>query len=116
MSKPRPEGMISQTVELLLKEGFDPDGVDQFGLTPLHYAVKKGNKAALKQLLQVRANPNISESAHGNTPLHYAATLGDVSAIKNLVAAGADAELDRKGGANAIELFERFHSGVFPGR
>ena len=114
MSKPRPEGMISQTVGLLLKHGFDPDGVDQFGLTPLHYAVKKGNKTALNQLLQARANPNISESSHGNTPLHYAAVLGDVSAIKNLVAAGGDPILERSDGANAIELYERFHSAPFP--
>ena len=116
MSKPRPEGMISQTVGLLLKHGFDPDGVDQFGLTPLHYAVIKGNKTALNQLLQARANPNISESSHGNTPLHYAAVLGDVSVINNLVAAGGDPILERSDGANAIELYERFHSAPFPGR
>ena len=116
MTKPRPEDMISRTVALLLENGFEPDKVDHFNLTALHYAVKNNNQTALKQLLQAGADPNISESAHGNTPLHYAATLGDVSAIKNLVAAGADAELDRKDGANAIELFERFHSGGFPGQ
>ena len=116
MTKPRPEDMISRTVALLLENGFEPDKVDDFNLTALHYAVKNNNQTALKQLLQAGADPNISESAHGNTPLHYAATLGDVSAIKNLVAAGADAELERKDGANAIELFERFHAGVFPGQ
>lgn len=114
MSKPRPDEAIAESIKLLLDNGFDPNSADNFGLTPLHYAVKNGNKTAVTMLLRAGAKPSATETSYGNSPLHYAATLGNEGFIQDLVAAGGDPKLSRKDGQNSLDLFKRFHSGAFP--
>jgi len=114
MSKPRPDDVIAESVKLLLSKGFDPNSVDNFGQTPLHYAVKDGNKSAIQLLLQAGANPNSTESYNGNSALHYAATLGVEEFIRALLAAGGDVNLTRKDGENSLDIFKKFHSKSFP--
>ncbi len=113
MTKPRPDKAISESIKLLLNNGFNPNSVDNFGLTPLHYAVKNNNKTAITLLLKAGAKPNATETSYGNSPLHYAATLGSKIIIQDLVSAGGDPNRPRKNGENSLEVFKRFHTGAF---
>ena len=47
MIVPRPDHKIENCLRLLLDGGIDPMSVDNFGQTPLHYAVRYDNKVAL---------------------------------------------------------------------
>jgi hypothetical protein len=114
LAKPRPDEKIAESIKLLLDAGLDPMSVDDFGQTPLHYAVRNGNKIALSMLLKAGANPNAADAEYGNTPLHYAATLGNEDFIQNLIAAGGDPKLPRKNGENSLGIFNKFHSKPFP--
>ena len=114
MTKPRPDEAISKSIQLLLDNGFNPNSIDNFGLTPLHYAVKNNNKTAIRLLLKAGANPNASETSYGNSPLHYAATLGVEEFIRPLVAAGGKLNHSRKDGDNSLDIFKKFHSKPFP--
>ena len=114
LAKPRPNEKIAESIQLLLEAGFDPMSMDDFGQTPLHYAVRNGNKIALGMLLKAGSNPNAVETEYGNTPLHYAATLGNENFIQNLIAAGGDPKLPRKDGKNSLDIFKKFHSKPFP--
>ena len=114
MTKPRPDEAIAKSIQLLLDNGFNPNSVDNFGLTPLHYAVKNNNKTAIRLLLKAGANPNASGTSYGNSPLHYAATLGVEEFIRPLVAAGGKLTHSRKDGDNSLNIFKKFHSKPFP--
>ena len=114
MTKPRPDEVIAKSIQLLLDNGFNPNSVDNFGLTPLHYAVKNDNKTAIRLLLKAGANPNASETSYGNSPLHYAATLGVEEFIRPLVAAGGKLDHTRRDEDNSLDIFKKFHSKPFP--
>ena len=114
MTKPRPDEVIAKSIQLLLDNGFDPNSVDNFGLTSLHYAIKNANKTAIRLLLKAGANPNALERSYGNSPLHYAATLGVEEFIRPLLVAGGDPNLPRRNGENSIDIFKKFHSKAFP--
>jgi len=110
----RPDEKIVESVQLLLDAGLDPMSLDDYGQTPLHYAVRNGNKAALGVLLQAGANPNAVDTEYGSTPLHLAAALKADDLIRDLIAAGGDPNLTRKNGESAIRIYEKFHSKLFP--
>ena len=116
MSKPRPDEKIAESVQLLLDAGLDVMSVDNFGQTPLHYAVRNGNKIALGLLLEAGANPNAPDAEYGNTPLHLAATVGVDEIIQDLVNAGGDPKLPRNNDETAEQIFANFHSKPFPVR
>ena len=110
----RPDEKIAESVRLLLGVGLDPMSRDDFGQTPLHYAVRNGNEVALGLLLEAGADPNAADAEYGSTPLHLAATLKADDLIRDLVSAGADPGLARKNGENAEEIYEKYHSKPFP--
>jgi ankyrin repeat protein len=110
----RPDEKIAESVQLLLDAGLDPMSRDDYGQTPLHYAVRNGNEVALGSLLKAGADPNAADSEYGNTPLHLAATLKADKIIRDLVVAGGDPKLIRKNGEDAVRIYEKFHSKPFP--
>ena len=110
----RPDEKIAESVQLLLDAGLDPMSRDDFGQTPLHYAVRNGNTVALGLLLKAGADPNAKDTEYGSTPLHLAATLKADDLIRDLVAAGANPGVARKNGEDAIRIYEKFHSKPFP--
>ncbi len=62
----------------------DPDGT-----TPLHYAVRKQDAAAVRQLLSQHA-PVDAANRYGVTPLVLAVEQGNLEIVQALIAAGAD--------------------------
>lgn len=92
----------------LLERGADPNQADQYGMTPLHYAVEMRKPALLRALLAHDADPNRQLTAglpfrrgdyvgrgayNGATPFWLAARLGDVETMRVLVDSGADLHL-----------------------
>ena len=113
---PRPDEEIFKCVKLLLDTGFSPKELDNYGQTPLHYAVRYANKPAIKLLIEAGADPNAPDIEYGITPLHLAATIGVTDFIKDLLNAGGDSKLTKKNGENSEEIFEKYHSKNFPSK
>src|SRR2546426_5579355 len=66
-------------------------------------AVMKGNKAAVRSLLQKKADVNAAQS-DGTTALHWAARLDDLETADLLIHSGANASAATRGGATPLEL------------
>ena len=58
---------------------------DDFGRTPLHFAVSKGHPAVMKLLIDRGADVNAKEHVHGHTALMIAAQEGTDSAVQILI-------------------------------
>jgi len=84
-----------EMLRALLELGADPDGRDEGGATPLHYAARYGLAVAAAAILEHGAGVDTRDNAR-STPLMYAAgnvsEAGDagIDAVQRLVAAGAD--------------------------
>ena len=76
---------LEQIVSLLIEQGVKVDGVDWFGNTALHAAIRYPRVVEL--LLEGGASVN-ARNAFGNTPLHLA--VADHRVVDILLAAGAD--------------------------
>jgi len=80
-----------KAVRKLLDERADPNCKDDFGLTALHGAAKKGHSEVVALLLQRLAHVNVRASAlHDETPLHYACKYGRTQVVRLLLASGAN--------------------------
>ncbi|MBF0589016.1 MAG: ankyrin repeat domain-containing protein [Magnetococcales bacterium] len=77
-----------ESVELLLRNGVDPNAMMMYGWTALHIAIEENNMVAAKSLIKHGANINIQDS-EGNTPLHVALFNGSIKAVRFLVQNGA---------------------------
>lgn len=95
-------------LQWLLEQGGDPNWSNDFGKTPLMYAVQQNQPEAVRLLLRHGANPNAATvwpidscyyalSTVGATPLHYAARYASDEVIDALVAAGAETYLRTRG-------------------
>ena len=74
----------------LLVDGVDPNCFNEWGVSCLQLAVKKGSKEIVASLLGHGANVNRSDMDGDTTsPLHLAAQLGDLKMVELLVQNGA---------------------------
>lgn len=83
------QGAKVEVVKLLLDYKFDPNDVDAFGNTPLHYAAGKAPIEVLQALLDAGAKCN-NFNLKSETPLHYAFINKDSQAVGLLLKNGAD--------------------------
>ena len=102
---------------LLLERGADAERVDQYGMTPLHFAVEMRKPALLRALLAHGADPNrqltgglpfrrgdyVGRGAYNQaTPFWLAARVGDVATMRTLLEAGADPHLPAARGVTPL--------------
>jgi ankyrin repeat protein len=71
--------------------------------TPLSDAVKAGDRAAVRALLQKRADVNAADP-DGTTPLDWAAHADDLETVRLLLSAGANARAANRLGVTALML------------
>jgi len=64
----------------------------QFGETVLHIGAACGHLAAVRTLLEIKANPDVQDG-DGETPLHYATLRGQVETARLLLRAKATVDL-----------------------
>ena len=78
-------------VERCLAQGYGADARDEDGWTPLHFAARSGDAAAIGALINADAQVD-ARTEGGFTPLHWAAGLGHAAAIEALLGAGAQVD------------------------
>lgn len=103
----------SSMVEFLLSQGADPDAPDNNGLTPLHYAVRRGDMGRVMTdiLLKAGANANARDKDE-MTPLHIAAKydgldrsrMVSTTTLSLLVKAGANVMAQDNQGRTALDI------------
>ena len=76
-------------VTSLLAEGADPNVVDAYGWTSLHFAVPLSGSGVVSALLEAGADPN-TRTVDGVTALHLAARQGTSAVVSDLLGASAD--------------------------
>ena len=94
------------------KDGFDISAVDQDGLTPLHYAIERGDSDIVALLCEEGAGVDVDVELEGGvsdkneltTPLHYAIYLKNADVAKVLVTAGANTNIKDKNGDTPLHL------------
>ena len=64
----------------LITAGADPNGYDENHMTPLHWAVIKGQRLCVELLLQRGAHTDVRDSSY-RTPMHFVAIYGRVCAF-----------------------------------
>lgn len=93
-----------QAVEELLKRGEDPNVEDDFGLTALHCAAKKGDRKIVALLLASGARvSSCAENWKGEVPLHYACKYGHAKIAKILLMSGADPHVLTQDGRSPMD-------------
>ncbi len=75
-------------LDLLLRQGADPDSRDEAGTTALIAAAAGRHWSAVRRLLAAGADPALRAGA-GNTALHLAVSAGAVGTVRDLLTAGA---------------------------
>ena len=97
-------------VRLLLRQGTDPNEVDNQGQTASHQAAWRDHAAILELLLE-EANADLDrEDKTEQTPLHHAASNGSTTAVRLLLDKGADPRTTDNDGRKPHSLAEEnFH-------
>jgi ankyrin repeat protein len=78
-----------EIAEMVLAAGADINRGEGAGGTPLHEAVRRGQKGAVEFLLDHGANINARDQ-NGQTPLHHAVNHKQIDLVELLIARGAD--------------------------
>ena len=95
----------TDTVEVLLGAGADPNAANVLGRTALMFASSYGQDTIVKLLLDRGAKPNIVPNDHSSwTALMAAAARGHAITVALLLQNGADPNIKSKDGRTAIEL------------
>jgi len=98
----------------LLEQGQNPDQADDFGLTALHGAAKKGHRGVVALLLQRRASVNKPSSWKQETPMHYACKYGRAGIVRLLLEFAADLTVSSTDGRTPLQYaLEKGRTGLF---
>ena len=98
---------------ILLAATADPARFDEYGRTPLHCAAVNGQEEKAKQLIEAKADVNLSDIRCGMTPLTWAVEHGNSKVVAVLLEAdGLDWAKDisflvRAEGPTAVECLEK---------
>lgn len=90
-------------VRHLLCAGANPNAVDEYGNTALHYAAHIGSKSIVDLLLAHNAHVNITNNKH-KTPAHVAAQKGNDYIIRRLLVYGADPNIQDNQGNTPLHI------------
>jgi len=94
-----------EIAEFLIGKGANINAINKDGDTPLHIAVKEGNKKIAKFLLNQDANININAiNKDGDTLLHIAVKEGNKKIAKFLLNQGADINAANKDGDRPLHI------------
>ncbi|MFC1604420.1 ankyrin repeat domain-containing protein [Planctomycetota bacterium] len=88
-------------VKIWVDRGTDVNRKDEFGLSPLHWAVSVGSRDVTDYLIDVGANPNVEDDKQGATPLMLA---HDALLAERLISKGADVRLKSQTGTTALHI------------
>lgn len=75
--------------------------LDNFGNTPLHWAVREGDSTAIQTLIHYGANPNI-QNIYTYTPLMLAALNAELDCAESLISGGCDVNVSNPLYHNAV--------------
>jgi len=93
-----------EAVRKLLREGANPNTVDNAGWSPLHEAAVAGSTELISLLLNHGASPNIHDKDTNLTPLHDAAESGFVDIVRLLASHGADTKARNSTGQTPFDV------------
>ncbi|KAH9988736.1 ankyrin repeat protein [Russula vinacea] len=92
----------SEMVQALLDYGVDVNAQNDFGSTPLNFAVLNDSRV-IRLLLIHGADPQISEQ-EGLTPLHRASQMGRIEIARVLLEFGASVDVGDKRGRTPLDV------------
>ena len=93
-------------LELLRDAGADLEATDGYGLTPLHYAARRGDTKMVSLLVEAGVDVDAT-TLDKETALHYAARGGDTKIVSLLVEAGVDVDAKTPDEETALYLAVR---------
>lgn len=95
-------------VELLIQHGVNVDVMDNHGTAPLHTAIRSGDVAVAKALIEAGADVNAKNVNHqgdsDNSPLHLAIHEGHGDLARLLIEAGADVQARNHAGNPPVQV------------
>ncbi len=89
-----------------IAEGADLNQTQADGMTALHWAVRRGDPKAVRNLLEAGADP-LTASRYGVTPLSLACMEGHATLVRLVLEAGADPNAELRGGETPLMTASR---------
>jgi hypothetical protein len=93
----------AQECEVMLNAGLDANCTDEYGITLLIWASRKGHVDVIRALVSHGADLNRAD-CRGRTALHHAVALNKPNALKALISAGINLDKKDSDGNTALEL------------
>ena len=96
----------TEAVDLMLKQGADPNKPSRYGVSPLHIAARNGHSEAIHLLLKNGGNLN-SHDLEDFLPLHRAAEMEHTDVVKFILQNGGSATAKTGDGQTLLHLATR---------